>query len=126
MPVAYTLNGRLNTVFARAWGTLTHSDLLECQRQITEHARFAPDMNQMFDFQDVEAVNVTSDGIRHLANRNPFGAGAKRAFVVSPGAMAVFGMMRMFATLTDEQPDELRVQFDDEARARSWLGLPNE
>ncbi len=126
MPTAYHINSEFKVVFTRAWGTLTDSDLLECQRQINEDALFEPDMNQIFDFQDVKQVELTSQGIRHLANRNPFGAGARRAFVVKPGALAMFGMMRMFEILTDEYPDELRVQFDDVKEARSWLGLPEE
>ena len=124
MPTTYEISSEFKVVFTKAWGTLTDSDILKCQRQLSEDPLFAPDMNQIFDFQDVEKVELTSAGIRNLASRNPFGAGAKRAFVVRPGAMAMFGLMRMFQILTDQHPDKLRVQFDDMKEARSWLGLP--
>mgnify|MGYP005841770073 CR=1 FL=1 len=126
MPVAYKIDSQFRVVFCRAWDVLTDSDLLECQRQISEDPDFAPDMNQLFDFSDVKSVELTSSGIRTLAYRNPFGSNAKRAFSVEPGAMAMFGMMRMFEILTGEHPDELRVQFNDLKSARAWLGLPEE
>lgn len=111
-------------VFCSAWGTLTDSDLIECQRQLRDDPGFRPDMNQLFDLSGVQRVELTSSGIRTLADRNLCGAGAKRAFCVEPGAMAMFGMARMFQILTDKYPDELRVQFDNLESARSWLGLP--
>jgi hypothetical protein len=91
---------------------------------VTNDPAFAPDLHQLFDLTEVTEVALTSEGIRLLASRDPFGAGAKRALVVAPGAMEMFGMMRMFQILTDEHPDELRVQFDHIGEARSWLGLP--
>lgn len=83
-------------------------------------------MNQLFDFSDVEKVELTSQGIRLLANRNPFGPGSRRAFIVKPGALAMYGMARMFQILTDQHPDELTVQFDHEQSAKAWLGIPDD
>jgi hypothetical protein len=126
MPAEYYIDNELIALFSKAWGTLSDLDLREHQRLITNDPAFTPDLHQLFDFREVTAVALTSEGIRLLASRDPFGVGAKRAFVVAPGAMAVFGMMRMFQILTDEHRDELRVQFDHIGTARSWLGLPEE
>jgi hypothetical protein len=126
MPAEYHIDKELNTLFSKAWGTLSDSDLLEHQQLITNDPAFTPELNQLFDFRVVTKVALTSDGIRLLASRDPFEGGAKRAFTVAPGAMAVFGMLRMFQIMTDEYPDELRVQFDHIGEARSWLGLPEQ
>lgn len=124
MPASYYISSEFKVVFCRAWGTLTDSDLIELQGQIRDDPDFLPDMNQLFDFSGIEGEELTSDGIRTLADRKLFGTGAKRAFSVQPGSMAMFGMARMFQILTDDHPDELRVQFNDLENARSWLCTP--
>jgi len=124
MPAEYHIDKELGVLFSKAWGTLSDSDLLEHQRLITSDPAFTADLHQLFTLMEVTEVALTSGGIRLLASRDPFGVGSKRAFIVTPGAMVVFGMMRMFQILTDEHPDELRVQFDHIGKARSWLGLP--
>ena len=124
MPTKYHIDSELYTIFSKAWGTLSDSDLLEHQRLITNDPAFTPEFNQLFDLTEVTEVALTAKGIWLLASRDSFGLGARRAFVVAPGAMATFGMMRMFQIMVDEHPDELRVQFDRIDEARSWLGLP--
>ncbi|MDA3963485.1 MAG: hypothetical protein PF961_22090 [Planctomycetota bacterium] len=124
MPVDYHIDKELSTVFSKARDALNDSDVLEHQQLITNDPAFTPDLNQLFDLTEVTKVELTSNGTRLLASRDPFGAGAKRAFVVAPGAMEVFGMMRMFQIMTDEHDDELRVQFNHIGKARLWLGLP--
>lgn len=126
MPADYHIDIALSEVFSKAWGTLSDSDLLEQQRLIKNDPAFSPEFNQLFDFMEVTQVSLTSEGIQLLASRAVFGMGAKRAFVITPGAMAVFGMMRMFQILTDDYADELRVQFDHIDEARSWLGMPKQ
>jgi hypothetical protein len=55
-----------------------------------------------------------------MVKLNPFGAGARRAVVVTNDV--VFGMARMYQILTDESPDELRIfrKVDD---ALQWLWI---
>jgi hypothetical protein len=125
VPAEHVVDDSRGIVQSRAWGKLTDDDLLEHQRRVREDPHFQPDLNQLFDFRDVEDVALTAHGIDTLAERNPFGRGAKRAFVIRPGALAMYGLMRMFQTLTSEHPDELRVQFDDIEAAKSWLGMTN-
>jgi hypothetical protein len=125
MPAEYLIDRKLCVVFSRAWGVLTDTDLLEHQRRLGQDPQFEPSLNQIFDFLGVTVVEVTPMGIRTLAERTLFGAGARRAFVVHPGAMAMFGLMRMFEILTSEHPDELRVQFDHVKKAQQWIGIPD-
>ena len=124
MAASYKIDTENHTIICKAWGVLTDSDLEGVLKKIVGNPDFDPGMNQLFDFSDVEKVELSSRGIRSLAERNPFGRGSKRVFTVKPGAMAMFGMARMFQILTEEHSDELIVQFDHENKARSWLGIP--
>ena len=124
MPAEYLIDETLGVVFSRSWGILTNIDLLEHQRRLGQDPQFKPGLSQLFDFREVTDVEVTAAGIQILADRTIFGAGARRAFIVHPGAMAMFGVMRMFQTLISDHPDELRVQFDHINKARQWIGIP--
>jgi hypothetical protein len=126
MPAEYLINRNLGVVFSQAWGVLTDADLLEHQRRLGQDQRFEPSLNQIFNFEDVTDVEVTPMGIRTLAERTLFGEGARRAFVVHPGALKMFGLMRMFEALTSEHPDKLRVQFDHVQKALQWIGTPSD
>ena len=125
MPADYLIDRALGVVFSRAWGVLTDADLLDHQRRLGQEPDFDPSLNQLFDFHEVTDLQVTTAGIRTLADRNLFRTGSRRAFSVRPGAMAMYGLMRMFQILTSEYPDELRVQFNDVRKAQEWLGLPD-
>ncbi len=124
MPAEYVIDEQLGVVFSRAWSVLTDTDLLEHQRRLRQDPKFKPSLSQIFDFQEVTAVEITAAGVQTLADRTIFGAGARRAFIVHPGAMVMFGVMRMFQTLLSDHPDELRVQFDHINKARQWIGIP--
>jgi len=125
MPASYLINRNLGVVFSHAWGVLTDTDLLEHQRRLGDDQRFEPSLNQIFSFEDVTEVEVTPAGIQILAERTLFGAGSRRALVVHPGAMKLFGLMRMFEILTSKHPDRLRVQFDHVKQALEWIGVPD-
>jgi len=124
MPVSVEIDTQNRVVVCKAWGTLTDADLHDCRQKISNDPAFTPDLNQLFDFSDVERVELTSGGIRSLADHNLFGAGSRRAFTIEPGALAMYGMARMFQILTDDHLDELNVHFDHIKSARAWLGLP--
>jgi len=75
---------------------------------------------QLADFTKVTQVDLSTDAIPHLAERNSFGVGSKRAFVAPIDLM--YGLARMFQILTDDHPDELNV-FRDMQEARKYLSL---
>ncbi|MGE0441177.1 MAG: hypothetical protein AB7L66_01635 [Gemmatimonadales bacterium] len=124
MPIAFRIDASAGLVSSRATGELLDGDLLDHQRRLREHPDFAPHLNQLFDLRGATAARLSTAAIRTLAERNPFGAGARRAFLVDSRLM--FGMMRMYQILTAEMPDSLQVVFEDEAAARRWLGLDPE
>jgi len=121
LPADYEIDAGQDVVLTRGHGRLTDDDLLGVQQRLREDPGFRPDMNELCDLRDVSRVEVTARGLRVLADRNPFGAGSRRAFVVERPVL--FGIVRMLQALTDRHPDELRVQFDELPGARAWVGL---
>lgn len=120
MPGAYTVDLTRSLVLSRGWGVLTDRDLLAHVRALTIDSRFAPHFRQLADLRDVMDVQFTPSTIKEMVRLNPFGAGARRAFVVTSDEL--FGMARMYQLLTDESPDELQI-FRKADHALQWLGI---
>jgi hypothetical protein len=97
---------------------VTDQELLAHVRALTIDPRFARDFRQLVDLRDVTSVQITASCIREMVRLNPYGAGARRAVVVTNDV--VFGMARMYQILSDESPDELQIfrKMDD---ALQWL-----
>jgi hypothetical protein len=106
MPCAYTIDLARSLVLSRGWGVLTDRELLVHVRALTADPRFARYLRQLADLRDVTDVQVTASTIiREMVRLNPFGAGARRALVVTSDV--VFGMARMYQILRDEPSEEL-------------------
>ena len=120
MPCGYTIDLAQSLVLSRGWGLVTDRELLAHVHALTADPRFARSFRQLVDLRDVTDVQVTASTIREMVKLNPFGAGARRAVVVTNDV--VFGMARMYQILTDESPDELRIfrKVDD---ALQWLWI---
>ena len=118
MPCGYTIDLARSLVLSRGWDIVTDRELLAHVRALTIDPRFARDFSQLVDLRDVTDVEVTASCIREMVRLNPFGAGARRAVVVTNDV--VFGMTRMYQILSDESPDELQIfrKVDD---ALQWL-----
>jgi hypothetical protein len=101
-------------------GAVTDRELLAHVRALTADPRFARNFRQPADRRDVTDVQVTASTIREMVRLNPFGAGARRALVITSDV--VFGMARMYQILRDESLDELQIfrKMDD---ALQWLGI---
>ena len=120
MPGAYTIDLARSLVLSRGWGVLTDRELLAHVRALTADPRFAQHFRQLADLRDVTDLQVTASTIREMVRLNPFGAGSRRALVVTSDV--VFGMARMYQILRDESPDEFRI-FRKVDGALQWLGL---
>ena len=120
MPCAYTIDLARSLVLSRGWGEVTDRELLAHVRALTADPRFARNFHQLADLRDVTGVQVTAATIKEMARLNPFGAGARRALVVTSDV--VFGMARMYQILRDESPDEFEIfrKLDD---ALLWLEI---
>ena len=120
MPAAYTVDLTRSLVLSRGWGVLTDRELLAHVHALTIDSRFAPHFRQLVDLRDVMDVQFTASTIREMARLNPFGAGARRALVVTSDE--IFGMARIYQLMTDESPNELQI-FRKADYALQWLGI---
>ena len=120
MPATYKIDTDLRMVFSTASGILTDEDCHAHVDALHEDPLFESSMGQLVDFTPVTEVRVTAGAIHTFARRNPFGQGARRAFVVADDV--VYGMARMYDSLTSHQPHDLTL-FRDMAAARAWLGI---
>ncbi|HWZ85220.1 MAG TPA: hypothetical protein VN032_03410 [Thermoanaerobaculia bacterium] len=119
MPGSFAIDQTRSAVLTRGWGTLTGRDLLAHARTLAADPRFHPHFCQLVDLREVTTVDASSAIIRELAEVSPFGAGARRAIVVSTDV--AYGMARMFQILRTT-PDEIFV-FRDMDAALLWLGM---
>lgn len=108
-------------VFSHASGRVTDKDLLEHHRRIEEDPDFDPSMNHLFDFMQVESVDLSPEGIRALASRNPFSADSRRALVADHSNPLLFGMLRMYEAWCNQNTDKMRVQYDHLDEGRRWV-----
>ncbi|RPH78816.1 MAG: hypothetical protein EHM80_09390 [Nitrospiraceae bacterium] len=95
-------------------------ELLAHVRALIADPRFARNFHQPIDLRDVTNVQFTAASIREAVRLNPFGAGARRAVVVTNDV--VFGMARMYQILADESPDEVQI-FRKMDYGLQWLGI---
>ena len=121
MPIVYKIDKLSGTVFSNAYGIITNHEAYLHQDKLRDDPDFEPSFAQLVDCMNItNAENLSTEAIHHLAERNPFGLGSKRAFVTSMNLM--YGLGRMFQMLTDDHPDEPTV-FRDMQEARKYLSL---
>src|SRR5262249_35847803 len=108
-------------VFSTATGCFTDADIFGHDDRLRADPLFQPHFRQLLDGRGIEVVGITAEGVRRMAARNPFGDGAKRAFVSDRQIM--YGYARMFEILSEDRTqNECRV-FTEIDEARKWLGL---
>ena len=81
-------------VFCSIHGTITDDEAFSFQDKLRNDHDFDPSFSQLADFTKVTLVDLSTNAIHHLAERNPFGLGSKRAFVAPSDLM--YGLSRMF------------------------------
>lgn len=120
MPCGYTIDLARSLVLSRGWDVVMEREILAHVRALIADPLFAGNFHQLLDLRDVTNVQFTASTVRELVRLNPFGAGARRAVVVTNDV--VFGMARMYQILADESPDELQIfrKMDD---ALQWLWI---
>ena len=112
MPASFTLDTPRRLVRSRAWGALSERELLQHADNV--HALFDngtldSSWSQLADFSDVTSFDeVSSDGIRQLAERNPWPRDSRRV-VLAPSPIA-FGLSRMYQLMLGSvEGDRLQV-----------------
>jgi hypothetical protein len=120
MPGSYLIDVPRRIVFSRGWGKVTEEEVLAHARALRDDPRFEPGFRQLIDFRDIDRFELTSAGVQHIAQRNPFRTDARRAFVVAQEE--VFGMIRMYWSYAEADPKQFRV-FRAIGPALEWIGL---
>ena len=123
MPCSYTIDVPGRLVYSRGWGVFTDDELLWHGRTLRADPRFDPGFRQICSFLDLTEVQVTADGVRALAQINPWNTDSRRAIVVSSDL--VFGLTRMFEAHTKSDQEQFRV-FRALGPAFEWVGLSPE
>ncbi len=120
MPVDYQIDRQNAVVLATARGVLAADDIMALRRRLAADPDFSPDMKQLIDLLGVTEVKLRSKDLRFLASFDPFGPGARRAFVGDQDI--TFGVLRMYEVLAERPGTSVHVFRDMEA-AREWLGI---
>ena len=123
MPVDYQIDRQNAVVLATARGVLAADDIMALRRRLAADPDFSPDMKQLIDLLGVTEVKLRSKDLRFLASFDPFGPGARRAFVGDQDI--TFGVLRMYEALTERLGTSVHVfRGIDEARESLGIGTP--
>jgi hypothetical protein len=107
----------------RLAGEVGDDSLLASLRRLWTDPGYEPSLPELYDFRGVHAGDVTSRGVRAVAELNeelhPHAPPVRVAFVVDHDLG--FGLLRMYQPYVhDGRGDNIRV-FRDEAQALAWV-----
>ncbi len=120
MPASYRIDTAVRVIFSKAEGLLIDEDLLTHQNRLREDPAFNWSFDQIYDFGDVTAVDVTDVTVRRLVERRPFLPSVKRAIVVKSDVTR--DLARKILAYTDADPEQMKI-FSNTGAARRWLYL---
>lgn len=118
MPADYRIDPKGRVVYSRGWGLLSDEDLIRYQERLNADPDFRPHYSQLVDLSGVEALELSSEGVRMSAAAEIWSPEARRAFVAPMDA--AYGMVRMHEAFTGGENPNVRI-FRCIAEARAWL-----
>ena len=122
MPVDFTLDRDARVMRSRAWGVVTEAEIADHGtkvRELLESGAITAAWGQLLDFLGVTRFeDLPSDGIRRLAEKNPWPQSTPRAFVIADPV--TFGMSRMYQAHACIDANTLTT--DSVGKAEAWLG----
>lgn len=122
MPSAYEIDLKRRLVRSRAWGVLTHDDVMATRLEMERDPAFRPDFSQVYDFREVSPAAMSAARVRELAGYSTFGPGSRRAFVATHDV--VYGLLRLYALEREALGGKERMAvFRSIEDAKAWLGL---
>ncbi len=123
MPWSYSIDSERNVVFTTGTGVLTEQELLGGLRSLYADPKFHPDHRGLFDYREVETLQVSNDLMASLAASRKYSARSRTAFLVN-GPLA-YGLGRLYQTWV--QDGQVKIA-NERAEAVAWLneGLPPE
>jgi hypothetical protein len=108
----------------RLTGHVTEAELLASSREHYESQEWSPLLQELVDLSELEAVDVTSDGLRRLSDYvgrllAERGIAALHTAIYAPRDLP-FGLARVYEAMADESPEHVMVFRSLEA-AKAWL-----
>lgn len=120
MPAAYSISPEHDIVLCRFFGVVEDRELIAVTKAIPRDPAFRPSLAELIDLRPVERIRVSTATIHAAATVPDFGAGSRRALLVS--SKLLYGLARMFQAFSDQADDEIRI-FQRLDEALTWLGL---
>ena len=124
MPIHYEIQPDQKVVYTTLKGELSEIELADYFMSLVSHPLFHPSFRVLVNTARIDSVAVTGEEIRAMSEATHDEAaklGGARVAIYAPSDV-VYGMMRMYQTLRDESPYDIKV-FRDLGEARRWLGL---
>lgn len=105
-------------------GKVTDSELLEFYEAFVSGGEWDPSLNELVDLSRADLRGVTRDGLSELlllANRHfkLRGVVSTKTAIYAPADLP-YGIARMYATMVEQSPEEVRV-FRDIDLAADWV-----
>ena len=124
MPISYRIDREQNVVRTTASGILSDEDVLSHKRALVDDPAFAVGMCELSDVRAVTELQVTAAGVRAMVSLEATQAVTLKAhkLAIVTGQAAVFGMARMYQTLTEGNVSHVGV-FNSYEEAATWLGI---
>ena len=124
MPLDYSIDTQRRLVLSKATGLFGVAEAMDHIKRLFADPDFRPTHNQLIDFRQITALDLSTDQIRELASASIFGPDSKRAFVVSTDLQ--FGLGRVFSAYRHIEGEEGIRVFREMKDALQWLSLPSE
>ncbi|MBW1844511.1 MAG: STAS/SEC14 domain-containing protein [Deltaproteobacteria bacterium] len=122
MTIHYRIDASSNRIMTRVLGEVTIDEALQHFDELSVDPSYEPGMDALLDLTDCETL-LDVDKIRTAAARATADLSTLRfgrmAIVVA--SEALFGMLRMFHTLSESAFSEVQI-FRDRDEALQWLG----
>jgi hypothetical protein len=106
----------------RFTGTATDAGLAACLEGAWLDAAYEFDRNELYDFTETLATELSVEGVRTVAelNRRLFSGQPARRSAILAGTRLVYAFGRVFEAHSDDRAPNVRL-FQDRAAALAWL-----
>ncbi len=129
MPAELRFDPGRRMVHSRLFGVVTDEDFLTLTRAVIESTEMRPGFSELCDLRDATRVEITADAFRrNIVMTEPLDRDTSRRaarIAVVATEDAAYGVARMYETIRQESPVQVRA-FRDIDAAHDWLGLSAE
>ena len=119
MASTYEVDPVRNIVIVAMMGAITDVDLLEIHEHLRSDNALQPDFALLIDLREANGTEITSAGVRALADLPLVLSPESRRAVVVPSSLGL-GMVRMYGLWRGGEDGGIRA-FRDLDEARDWL-----